>query len=138
MNGKRIQYFRELKNYKRTWLAEKLGINVTQVSRIENNQSQLTVERLNQIAILLNVSVFDLFEAEQIKDLDPKNFKKYGVVESTFLRYLINQNEIQQIKNDELIKINMQLMHQMNMLNDNFKRLMDHFTAEKSSGKKSR
>lgn len=126
MNGNRIKYFRELNNHKREWLAEKLGINVTQVSRIENNQSKLTVDRLYKIAQLFHVSIFDLFDAEYVRSIEPTNYEKYGVVESSFIRYLLRQNEMQEAKYEALVKMNEQLMRDLANLSANFKLMMDH------------
>lgn len=126
MNGQRIKYFRELNNHKREWLADKLNINVTQVSRIENNQSKLTVDRLYQIARLFNVSIFDLFEAEYIGPMDTASFEKYGPVESSFIRYLIRQNEIHEAKYEALVVMNEQLMRDLATLRNNFRQVMDH------------
>lgn len=126
MNGNRIKYFRELNNHKREWLAEKLGINVTQVSRIENNQSKLTVDRLYKIAQLFHVSIFDLFDAEYVRSIEPANYEKYGVVESSFIRYLLRQNEMQEAKYEALVKMNEQLMRDLANLSANFKLMMDH------------
>lgn len=126
MNGHRIKYFRELNNHKREWLAEKLGINVTQVSRIENNQSKLTVARLYRIAQLFNVSIFDLFEAEYMRSIEPANFERYGPVESSFIRYLLRQSEMQEAKYEALVRMNEQLMRDLASLSDNFKQAMEH------------
>lgn len=126
MNGQRIKYFRELNGHKREWLAEKLNINVTQVSRIENNQSKLTVDRLYEIAKLFNVSIFDLFEAEFIGPMDAASFDKYGAVESSFIRYLIRQNEMHEAKYEALVIMNEQLMRDLATISNSFKMMMDH------------
>jgi transcriptional regulator with XRE-family HTH domain len=126
MNGNRIKYFRELNNHKREWLAKELGLTATHIARIENNLTGLTVERLHQIAVLLKVSIFDLFESEYIQNLEPMNYEKYGPIESSFIRYLVRQNEIQEAKYEALVKMNEQLMENMLTLSSHFKTMMEH------------
>lgn len=138
MNGQRIKYFRELHNHKREWLADKLNINVTQVSRIENNQSKLTVDRLYQIAKLFNVSIFDLFEAEYIGPMDTASFEKYGPVESSFIRYLIRQNEMQEAKYEALVAMNEQLMRDLAAISNTFRQIMDHLHQQNKQLEKMR
>lgn len=138
MNGQRIKYFRELNNHKREWLAEKLNINVTQVSRIENNQSKLTVDRLYQIAKLFNVSIFDLFEAEYIGPMDTASYEKYGPIESSFIRYLIRQNEMLEAKYDALVAMNEQLMRDMASISSSFRQMMEHIHQQNKTLSKNR
>lgn len=136
MNGNRIKYFRELNNQKREWLAKELGINPTQVARIENNLTGLTVERLHQIAVLLKVSIFDLFDSEYVQNLEPMNYQKYGPIESSFIRYLVRQNEIQEAKYEALVKMNEQLMENMLTLSSHFKTMIEHTGKAEETPKK--
>ncbi len=74
MVGKRIKHFREAKNLKRHWLGEKLGIDATQVNRIENDKCEVSIERLYDIALALDVSIIDLFEEKYLLcDLSKRN-----------------------------------------------------------------
>lgn len=44
------------------WLAEKLGVSVTTISRWCSNASQPDLQTLNRIAVVLNVSIHDLIK----------------------------------------------------------------------------
>jgi transcriptional regulator with XRE-family HTH domain len=136
MNGKRIKYFRELRQYKREWLAEKLGLNLTQISRIENNQTKLTVERLDEIAALLEVSIFDLFELDKLKSFDQKKIEKYGPIESNFIRYLINQNELQKAQYDQLLKSHSAALDHFFLISKNLSLLKEFISAVPPKNKK--
>lgn len=58
--GDKIRKVRELKNFKQEAVAEKLGMSVTAYGNIERNDSNLTYEKLEEIAAVLEVSVADI------------------------------------------------------------------------------
>ncbi len=53
--GGNIQLVRKSKEMKQSILAKKLGISSVAVSNIENNKSDITITRLVQIAVILDV-----------------------------------------------------------------------------------
>lgn len=56
----RIKEVLQEKGVKQTWLADKLGKSFKMVNSYVCNRSQPSLEVLNQIAVILNVSVKDL------------------------------------------------------------------------------
>jgi transcriptional regulator with XRE-family HTH domain len=66
MNGQKLRVIREFRNYSQEHIAGKLGISQNSYSRIENNQTKLTAERLKQLAAILNVPPEEL-----LSDRDP-------------------------------------------------------------------
>ena len=66
MIGKNIRKWRELKDIKQDTLAQKLGISKGALSNIENNKSDISLHRLEEIALCLNIDVMKLF-------VDPNN-----------------------------------------------------------------
>jgi len=60
--GLQIKRFREAKNYTQAWMAEQLDMSQKAFSKIENNESSLSVEKLQRIAELLEINVSDFFE----------------------------------------------------------------------------
>lgn len=64
MIGQRIKRFREDRKITQDVVAEKLGITQTAYSKIENNQSKLSVERLKEIAKILDVPEDELLNTE--------------------------------------------------------------------------
>ena len=69
----RIKKFREFRNYTQEYMAENLNITQRAYSSIENGKTQLTVDRLFEIAKILNVTVIELLELE-ITTYYNKNF----------------------------------------------------------------
>jgi len=55
MNGQKLRILREFRNYSQSHIACKLGISQNAYSRIENNQTKLTTERLQKLADILGV-----------------------------------------------------------------------------------
>src|ERR1700760_3350964 len=55
MTGQKLRLLREFRNYSQEYIAEKLGITQNAYSRIENNQTRITAERLGKLAEILQV-----------------------------------------------------------------------------------
>jgi transcriptional regulator with XRE-family HTH domain len=66
MNGQKLRIIREFRNYSQEHIANRLGISQNAYSRIENNQTKVTTDRLRQLAAILGVPPEDL-----LSDKDP-------------------------------------------------------------------
>ena len=60
----KIRKIRESKNYTQEFMAESLGITQRAYSSIENGKTQLTIERLFEIAKILETSVIEILNLE--------------------------------------------------------------------------
>lgn len=60
----KIKLLREARNYTQEYMAEALHISQRAYSSIENGQTQLTVERLYEIAEALKVSIGEIINTE--------------------------------------------------------------------------
>ena len=58
--GKKIKQIRELKNYTQDYIATNLGISNRAYSKIETGETNLTIDKLNSISEVLEVSPFDI------------------------------------------------------------------------------
>jgi transcriptional regulator with XRE-family HTH domain len=58
--GEKIRHFRELKNYSQENMAEMLQISVKAYARIERNQTDVSISRLNQIANVLGANPLEI------------------------------------------------------------------------------
>jgi transcriptional regulator with XRE-family HTH domain len=65
MTGHKLRLLREYRNYSQEYIAEKLGITQNAYSRIENNQTRLTAERLEKLAIILEISPLELLSEKE-------------------------------------------------------------------------
>lgn len=65
MTGQKLRLLREYRNYSQEYIAEKLGITQNAYSRIENNQTRLTAERLEKLAIILEISPLELLSEKE-------------------------------------------------------------------------
>jgi len=69
-----IRKIRELRNYTQDYLAAKLGISQNAYSKIELGYSKLTLERLFQISIILDVEAMQIISFDNVlNDLPPSN-----------------------------------------------------------------
>ncbi|MFN5417201.1 MAG: helix-turn-helix domain-containing protein [Flavobacteriia bacterium] len=58
--GKKIKQLRELKNYSQEYMATQLKMSVPGFGRIERNEVDVSMERANQIATVLGISLTEL------------------------------------------------------------------------------
>ncbi len=125
MIGSRVKHFRELNNISREWLGAQLGIDATQVGRIENNQCEVSVQRLHKIAQLFKVSVIDMIEEKYLLTNNEKDYRPYGPIESSYIRYVLYQNEMLRGEYIDLIKEHSKTLNTLGDLQKQFKRLLD-------------
>jgi transcriptional regulator with XRE-family HTH domain len=64
MPGKVIRKYRELRNFTQENVAQQMGISQNAYSKIENNQTQLTISHLKLICKILDVPVSELLRDE--------------------------------------------------------------------------
>jgi transcriptional regulator with XRE-family HTH domain len=65
MTGQKLRLLREFRNYSQEYIAEKLGITQNAYSRIENNQTKITTDRLSRLAIILNIPPVELLSDKE-------------------------------------------------------------------------
>src|ERR1700760_503447 len=65
MTGQKLRLLREYRNYSQEYIAEKLGITQNAYSRIENNQTRLTTERLEKLAVILEICPLELLSEKE-------------------------------------------------------------------------
>ena len=63
--GQKIKRIRELRNFTQEYLASRLNITQESYSKIEANKTNVSTQRLEQIAGILEVSVFDLMAFDE-------------------------------------------------------------------------
>ena len=63
--GQKIKKIRELRNYSQEYLATQIGISQESYSKIEAGKTNLSVQKLEHIAHILNVSVRKLLEFDE-------------------------------------------------------------------------
>ena len=85
MIGTKIRYIRENKKITQDYIANKLGISQTAYSKIETNQTQLTIERLKEIAELLEVSETELISGSPINQFNVEKIEKNFAYINTFM-----------------------------------------------------
>ena len=64
-SSEKIKIMREMNQWTQEEVAEKLGMSTTGYAKIERGQTNVSVEKLKQIAQVFNLKVEDLFELRQ-------------------------------------------------------------------------
>jgi len=64
----KIKQIRELKNFTQEYVAQKLGLSTRAYSKIETGETQLTINRLNEISAVLGIGPMEVlgFDDKQI------------------------------------------------------------------------
>jgi len=70
----KLKSIRKEKNYTQGFVAEKLGISLRAYTKIENGETQLTIERLGEIIEILHINPNEIFNSD-ICDDESKNKK---------------------------------------------------------------
>jgi transcriptional regulator with XRE-family HTH domain len=94
----KIRHIRKLKGFTQNYLATELGVSQRAYSKIELNETKLNWKKMNQIASILNVSVWELLDTN-IEDNPNENIAEKNV---NLLQKLLNQYEdrIEALKNE--------------------------------------
>lgn len=66
--NERLRQLRKQKQYTQEDLAKKLGISLRTYSKIESGETQLTLERLNEILEILGVTALEFFSNESAQN----------------------------------------------------------------------
>ncbi|MGQ1928063.1 helix-turn-helix domain-containing protein [Ornithobacterium rhinotracheale] len=89
----KIKQIRELKNLSQEYVASKLGVSTRAYSKIETGETQLKIDRLNELSLILDVSPIEILV------FDEKNIFKYRKKQ----RDISRDNECRNIYTDKLI-----------------------------------
>ena len=63
--GNNIKKIRELKGYDQKYMAKQLGVSQSYYSKLESKEENITVEQVNKVANVLEVSLFDLLAFDE-------------------------------------------------------------------------
>lgn len=90
----KIKQLRELKNFTQEYMAGHLGISTRAYSKIETGETQLTLNRLNEISAVLGISPIEVlgFDEKQIFN-NCKQEGNIGINHINLPEKLINQYE---------------------------------------------
>ena len=74
--GSKIKMIREMRDFTQSYMAMKLDMSQSNYSKIEHNESKIDIERLEQIAVILEVDIHFIMDFEPDKFLPPLIKKK--------------------------------------------------------------
>jgi transcriptional regulator with XRE-family HTH domain len=94
--GKRIKKLRELRNYTQTYMSLELEISVSAYSKIERDETEISLKRLEQISKILHVSVNGIMQFDEKTLIENANLNDFKSNRSSNTEPLIEQmrNEI--------------------------------------------
>lgn len=102
-----IKYLRNIKGFSQQGLADKVGIDRSTISRIENNEIETTIDNAIKIADAFGVTLYDLVGRDlRLKDKNPikENHEKYKKILKD--KGLMDEDEnIDEESLDKLLKI---------------------------------
>lgn len=98
----KIKQLRELKNFTQEYMAQQLGLSTRAYSKIETGETQLTVNRLNEISKILGITPVEVlgFDDKKVFNFynsqDINNIKNINLPEKLIEQY---EETIQSLKN---------------------------------------
>lgn len=127
--GSKLKLLREFRNIKQETMAEKLNISASAYSRLEQNQSRLTVEIATKIAEILDISLADLISKENpiisFTYMDSVKVEN-GYVNNKFEMSKEAFESVMKAKNDEIAALKEQIKGQQEQIN-NFTKMLDGY-----------
>ena len=111
--GQNIKYYRTINAFKQGFLASKLGITTSYLSKLESGNAPIKADLLNKISDILNVNIALFFshnshniKQEQIKAKSKaKVIKKHGPSDVLFKKLMLTISQSEEIElSDEDIK----------------------------------
>lgn len=90
----KIKQIRELKNITQDFIAKQLEISTRAYSKIENGETQLTINRLNEISAILKVDPMEVLGFDEKNIFNINNCREYvGINHISMPEKLIQQYE---------------------------------------------
>lgn len=83
--GNKIKQLRELRNFTQSYMAKELGLSLGGYGKIERNETDITVQRLQKIAEVLNTDLSTIlnFDSKQVfNQYNNKTATANGVVQN--------------------------------------------------------
>lgn len=100
--GNKIKKIRELKNYTQEYMANELSMSISNYSKIERDEISITIDRLEEIAIILKMKFQDILA------FDEKNV--FNFINSPHLQGYINNlyagNNVDEVLNQIFTRLN--------------------------------
>lgn len=96
--GKNIKKFRELRNYTQAYMAQRLGLSVSGYGKIERDETDVSINRLEEIARILDVNSGAImnFDDKYILNIS-NNHNANGIVNN---QQIINNKELSELVNN--------------------------------------
>lgn len=100
--GKKIRKIRELKNLKQEFIASELNMSIRGYSKIENEETQITINRLVEIANVLDVDPLEIIQFNF--DFFVKREQNISLNENQELNYLIQSITELKLQNKKIME----------------------------------
>ena len=103
----RIKKIREYRNYTQQFMADSLDLSQNAYCKIENGTTKLTIDRLEEIATILDVPVESILSSSNQTFNIQNNDKLYGHIENLYeanKELLEKQIGLHQTQNEHLLK----------------------------------
>jgi transcriptional regulator with XRE-family HTH domain len=117
--GSKIKKLRELKNYTQEYMAHQLHLSVNGYGKIERNDVDVTIGRLEEIAKILETDVMQIlaFDEKMIFNINQGNNNVYGLFQTQkvanddgfkqFITHLQDENKFLRTENQRLVDLMM-------------------------------
>lgn len=114
--GRKIKKLREFRNFTQHYMADKLGIAQPTYSKLENEQEEISEDKLQKIAKILDLNVADILNFDDRAFL---NIIQHNTIENQGYAYVHNNHKYADERVVELMESNKSLLEkQVKLLED--------------------
>ena len=113
--GNKVKRLRELKNYTQEYMADKLGISQTQFSKLERDESEISISRLQEISDIFEMKIEDILSFDERFIFNSFNNEQSAVniynqqvneqMQKLYEDKIKLMEEIIKLKNDEIARL---------------------------------
>jgi transcriptional regulator with XRE-family HTH domain len=83
--GDKIKKLRELKNYTQQYMADQLDLSISGYGKIERDETDISISRLEKIAAVLGVDVYTILNFDERHIFNFNNGKEaFGIVHNNY------------------------------------------------------
>ena len=104
--GTKIKKMRELRNYTQSYMSESLNMSLSGYSKIERDETEISLKRLKQIADILQTTIDAILSFDENKIFNIEQQQHSNGVQNGYVHMIKNENPeiliqyIEQLKNE--------------------------------------
>ena len=102
--GNKIKQLRDLRNYTQMYMSKSLQMSLNGYGRLERDEIQITIHRLQDIAKILNIDLLQLLAFDENKIFD-RQLSQDSDLQNALIAHLQDENKLLRNQNNRLLTL---------------------------------